>query len=172
MTILKTQRLILRQLKNDDADFILELVNDPDWLHYIGDKNVHNLDDARDYINNGPVASYKQNGFGLYLVSLEENNIKIGICGLIKRDALDHPDVGFAFLPAFRNQGYAKESAAAVLVYGKDTLGIDRILAITATDNEASGKVLENIGLHFEKIIKISDDDPGSRLFVPNRKER
>ena len=167
MIILKTKRLILRQLINDDANFILKLVNDPDWLHYIGDKNVHNLDDACDYINNGPGASYKQNGFGLYLASLKENDSKIGLCGLIKRDVLDHPDVGFAFLPAFRNQGYAKESAAAVLVYGKDTLGIDRILAITATDNETSGRVLEKIGLHFEKIIKISDDDPGSKLFVP-----
>jgi len=147
MTIIDTDRLILRKLTTDDAAFILELVNDPDWLQYIGDKNVHNLDDARGYIDNGPIASYKQNGFGLYMVELKESGIPLGICGLVKRDQLDDPDVGFAFLPAHRNKGYATESAAAVLEHGKKELGLKRILAITSLDNDTSAWVLEKIGL-------------------------
>ncbi|MCG8435966.1 MAG: GNAT family N-acetyltransferase [Gammaproteobacteria bacterium] len=170
MSILETERLTLRELNIDDAAFILELVNDPDWLQYIGDKGVRNLDDARGYILNGPMASYRDHGFGLYMTELKDDGAPIGICGLLKRDNLDDPDVGFAFLPAFRGKGYAYEAAAAVMAYGEKTLGLNRIVAVTSSDNVLSIKLLEKLGLRFEKMIQFSADDPDqSRLFVPGR---
>ena len=172
MIILKTQRLILSKISEDDADFFYKLVNDPDWLRYIGDKHIHDLKDARNYIKNVSMVSYEQYGFGPYLVKLREDQTRIGISGLFQRDYLDHPDVGFAFLPAYRNRGYATESAAAVLNYGYDSLNLTIILAITSRDNDSSARVLEKIGLQFQKIIKTSKDDPGSKLFVHNRNER
>jgi RimJ/RimL family protein N-acetyltransferase len=168
MNILETSRLILCKLSSDDAPFIYDLVNDPDWLRYIGDKNVHNLEDAQNYILNGPMASYQQHGFGLYLTKLKADNIAIGICGLLKRDTLKHVDVGFAFLPAFRGKGYATEAAAAVMQYGRNVLGIERIVAITAPDNDASIRVLEKLGLHYDRMIRLTEDDPESKLFVPD----
>ena len=168
MPIIETERLVLNRLSTDDTGFIYELVNDPDWIKFIGDKNVHSLEDAGGYITEGPVASYQQNGYGLYLVERRADHVPVGICGLIKRDALQDPDVGFAFLPVHRGQGYATESAAAVLAYGRKVLGLERVLAVTAPDNEASIRVLEKIGFRYDKMIQLSDDDPGSRLFVPD----
>src|ERR1700730_8346186 len=130
MILLETDRLILRKLSFDDAEFILELLNEPSFLRFIGDKSVRSLDDAREYILNGPVASYERNGFGLYLVQLKDSREEIGISGLVKRDSLPAADLGFAFLPNYWNKGYAFESAAAVMTYARDTLRLDRILAI------------------------------------------
>ena len=166
MILLETERLILRRLTIDDAEFILRLLNEPSFLHYIGDKGVRNLDDARQYVLNGPVASYKQNGFGLYLVELKENRIPIGISGLVKRDALPDADIGFAFLPASWSKGYAVESAAAVMNYARDVLGLNRILAITTRDNEPSAKLLGKLGLRFDRMIKLSEDAPEVKLFT------
>jgi len=164
--ILETERLILRRLTIDDAEFIFELVNDPSWLRFIGDKGVRNLDDARQYITSGPVASYEQNGFGLYLVVLKEGATPIGMCGLVKRDTLPDADIGFALRPAYWSKGYAVESAAAVMAYAKEQLGLTRILAITSVDNEASGKLLGKIGLEFERMIRLSEDAPEIKLFT------
>ena len=111
---LQTQRLLLRRFTVDDAEFILTLLNEPSFLRYIGDKKVRNLDDARQYILNGPVASYEQNGFGLCLVELRESHTPIGMCGLLKRAELSDPDIGFALLPDFWNKGFAFEAATAV----------------------------------------------------------
>jgi RimJ/RimL family protein N-acetyltransferase len=166
MVILETERLILRQLAPDDSSFILELLNEPSFIRYIGDKGVRNLEDARQYILNGPMESYRVNGFGLYLVRLKTNTTPIGICGILKRDTLPDPDVGFAFLPAFWNQGYAFESAAAVMTHARQRLGLDRILAITSPGNEPSEKLLNKIGLRFERMIKLTADSPEVRLFV------
>ena len=167
MIVLETKRLILRRLATDDAEFVLELLNEPPFLRYIGDKGVRNLDDARRYILNGPVASYERNGFGLYLVELKKNGIPIGISGLVKRDTLPDADIGFAFLPAYWSKGYAFESAAALMTYAKEKLGLNRILAITSPDNEASEKLLGKIGLRFERMIKLSEDDaPEVKLFT------
>ena len=115
MTVLETERLSLRQFTVDDAQFILTLLNEPSFLRYIGDKQVRNLEDARQYILNGPVASYERNGFGLYLVELKESYTPIGMCGFLKREELPDPDIGFAFLPEFWSKGFAFEAAAAVL---------------------------------------------------------
>ncbi|MBL7962195.1 GNAT family N-acetyltransferase, partial [bacterium] len=112
--ILETSRLTIRELNSDDAEFILKLVNTPTWLKFIGDRGVKNLDDAKKYIENGPVKSYADNGFGLYLMELKIGKAPIGMCGLIKRDFLPDPDIGFALMPEFEGKGYGYESASAV----------------------------------------------------------
>ena len=167
MRVLETDRLILCRLSTDDAAFVLELVNDPSWLRYIGDKGVRTLDDARDYLTKGPVASYEQHGFGLYLTKLKDGGAPIGLCGLLKRESLADPDIGFAFLPNYQGQGYAFESASAVLVHGRTVLGLDRIVAVTAPENQASINLLEKLGLSFEKMVRLSEDGPEGMLFAP-----
>ncbi|AZU60229.1 GNAT family N-acetyltransferase [Neobacillus mesonae] len=168
MKILETERLILRLQTNDDADFILELLNDPSWLQYIGDRGIRTLEDARAYILNGPIRMYEQFGFCLYLVERKEDHIPIGICGLIKRDSLEDVDIGFAFLPKYWGNGYAYEAASAVMEYGKDALGLNRIVAITTQDNHASAKLLEKVGLQFERLIQLPNDSEELRLFAFN----
>ncbi len=168
MTIIETKRLVLRRLSPDDAEFIVELLNQPSFLRYIGDKEVRNNTDAVRYIQNGPVASYEQLGFGLYLVELKDTGVPIGMCGLLKRDSLPDVDVGFAFLPSYWSQGYAFESAAAVMTYGRQVLGLRRIVAITSIDNDASIRLLEKLGLRFERLIKLSADQSQVRLFGTN----
>lgn len=168
MTVIETERLLLRKLAADDAEFIVELLNQQSFLRYIGDKEVRTNADAVRYIQNGPVASYERFGFGLYLVELKETGTSIGICGLLKRDSLPDVDVGFAFLPNFWSQGYAFESASAVMTYGREVLGLRRIVAITSLDNDASIRLLEKIGLRFERLIKLSEDQSEVRLFGSN----
>jgi RimJ/RimL family protein N-acetyltransferase len=166
MNILETDRLILRKLSIDDAVFILDLLNQPSFIHYIGDRGVRTLEDANRYILTGAIASYERFGFGLYLTLLKENKVPIGICGLVKRDALKDADIGFAFLPHYWSKGYAFESASAVLAYARNTLGLKRILGITTPENTGSIRVLEKIGLKFEKMVKLSEDDIELKLFV------
>jgi RimJ/RimL family protein N-acetyltransferase len=165
MTILETDRLVLRKLTADDAEFIIDLLNQPSFLRYIGDKGVRNTDDAIRYIETGPQASYARFGFGLYLVELKESGISIGMCGLLKRDSLPDVDIGFAFVPGYWSQGYAFEAAGAVMTYGQEVLGLKRIVAITSLDNTASIRLLEKIGLRFERLIKLGDDHEEVRLF-------
>ena len=166
MKVLETDRLILRRLTVDDGEFILELLNDPSWLRFIGDRGVRTLDDARDYILKSLVAMYERLGFGLYLTELKSEGVPIGICGLIKRDSLEDVDIGFAFLPEFRGQGYAYESASAVMAYGKGSFGLNRIVAITAPDNDGSARLLEKLGFNFERMVKLSDDSAEVSLFA------
>jgi len=167
MVILETERLTLRKIILTDAPFIFKLVNDPSWLKYIGDRGVKTLHDARRYIKNGPLAMYRQYGFGLYLVVLKTTKIPIGICGIIKRESLIDPDIGFAFLPQYTGLGYATESGKAVMEYGKNTLGLRRILAITSPDNHASINVVEKLGLKYKKLINLSNDNSQCKLFAP-----
>lgn len=165
MTVLETERLVLRRITAADAEFIIELLNQPSFLRFIGDKGVRNKEDSVRYIETGPQASYERFGFGLYLVELKETSVPIGMCGLLKRDTLPDVDVGFAFLPDFWSQGYAFESAAAVINYGRETLKLRRIVAITSLDNDASIRLLEKIGLRFEGLIKLAEDQAEVRLF-------
>jgi RimJ/RimL family protein N-acetyltransferase len=167
MKTVETERLTLRRMNVEDARFIFELVNEAAFLRNIGDKGVRTLEDARNYILNGPVASYAKFGFGLYVVELRETGEAIGICGLLKRDSLADVDIGFAFLERFWRKGFAYESAAAVMEYGRNALGLKRIVAITAPDNEGSMRVLEKVGLRFEKMIRMPGSDEDTRLFVP-----
>ena len=166
MKVLETDRLLLRWLNVADAPFIVELLNDPSFIRFIGDKGVRDVEGARNYILNGPVASYQKFGFGLNAVELKNANVLIGICGVLQRDTLPHPDIGFAFLPAYRNKGYAYEASAAVLEHARKNLGIERVLAITTPDNDASAKLLAKLGLRLDKLIKLSPDADDVKLFT------
>ena len=153
--VAETRRLRLRALTADDADFIRELVNDPDWIRNIGDKGVRTQDDARRYLENGPIAMYARVGFGLFAVESKASGECIGICGLIKRDGFDDVDLGFAFLPRFRRAGYALEASSAVIADGKARFGLRRIVAIVSPGNEASIGLLGKLGFRFERIIAL-----------------
>ena len=166
MTIVETRRLALRRMTGDDAAFIFELVNDPSWLQYIGDKGVRTLADARRYIENGPVAMYERVGFGLYVTQLKESGTPIGICGPIKRDTLADVDLGFALLPRFRGCGYAVEAAAAVIGHAESDLGLLRIVAITSPGNDRSIKLLLRLGLRFERALEHAGGDGETLLFA------
>jgi len=153
-TVLTSERLALRPFDEGDADFILELVNDPEWLRNIGDKQVQSLDDARRYLRDGPMAMQARHGHGLCCVERRSDGRPIGMCGLIRRDTLDDVDLGFAFLPRGRGQGHAREAAAVMLAHGFGRLALKRIVAITDLDNTASVRVLEAVGMRFERILE------------------
>ena len=165
--ILETPRLSLRHVDERDAPFILELVNDPDWIRFIGDRNIRDLDAARRYIAEGPVAMYRDFGFGLYLGELKATATPIGLCGLVRRDGLDDVDIGFALLARFRGQGYAREAARAVMDHALGTLGLPRVVAITSPDNTASQRILEGLGLHFERMVALRPGEPEIMLYSP-----
>lgn len=167
MIVRETQRLRLRYLTLHDAAFILELLNDPDFIRNIGDRRVRTLEDARRYIQSSPVTGYAKAGFGLYLVELKESATPIGVCGLLKRDYLEDVDVGFALHEGFRRQGYAFEAAEAVMCHGREVLGLSRIVAITSPDNDASIKLLRRLGLRFERRLNAPDVERETSLFTP-----
>jgi len=161
-----TERLLLRWLNAGDAAFVFDLLNDPSWIRYIGDKGVKTLEDAQLYIQNGPLKMYRRLGFGLYLVQLEETGEPIGICGLIKREALEDVDLGFAFLPKFWGNGYALESAAAVMAYGRRTFGLSRIVAVLSRDNGRSCKLLTKLGFRFERKVRLEANGEELELYA------
>jgi RimJ/RimL family protein N-acetyltransferase len=163
--VLETERLSLRRLTVDDAEFMLDLLNQPSFLHFIGDRGVRSVEDAREYVRTGPMASYERFGFGMYLTALKEGGTPIGVCGLVKRDTLDDVDIGYAFLPDFWSKGYAFESAAAVLEQARTVLGLRRIVAIVSPDNQGSIRVLEKLGLRFERLARLSPESPEVQLF-------
>ena len=163
--ILETERLTLCEFSTDDAPFVVELMNDESYLRFIGDRGIKTVDDARNYLLNGPIKSYQQFGFGLFLVKLKESDIPVGTCGLIKRPELDDVDVGYAFLAEFRGKGYATEAGRAVIDYARTGAGLKRVVAITVPDNYASIKVVEKLGLSFEKTIIWPDSDEEINLF-------
>lgn len=165
MIVLETERLVLRRLEPADAPFILELVNDPDWLTYIGDRGIRTLDDACNYIQGGPMAMYEQRGHGLYLVERKADGVPMGMCGLLKRDSLDDVDLGFALLPAYRGAGYVTEAARATLADGHGRLGLRCIVAIVSPGNAASARVLERVGMRFERAIDAPEDGHALHLY-------
>jgi RimJ/RimL family protein N-acetyltransferase len=153
--ILETERLKLREFTLADKLFIIELVNSPGWIKFIGDRDIKTEEQAATYLENGPINSYNNYGFGLSLVELKDSLQPIGMCGLLKRAGLDHPDIGFAFLPEFTGKGYAYEMVAATLLYAKNVLNHKLILAITLPENKSSIKLLEKIGMTFSKPIRL-----------------
>jgi [ribosomal protein S5]-alanine N-acetyltransferase len=157
---IETERLLLRELNADDAPFILGLLNEPSFLQYIGDKGVRTVADAREYIAEGPVASYAAHGHGLYHVALKETLEPIGMCGILRRPTLDSPDIGFAYLPAYWGRGYALEAAHAVLEHARDALGVTDVVAIASMDNAPSAKLLNKLGLSFTRVIESADGSP------------
>jgi ribosomal-protein-alanine N-acetyltransferase len=159
MIVMETDRLILRWFAADDAPFILTLLNEPGWIRFIGDRGVDSIETAAAYIETKLIASYRQHGFGLYAMQLKEAETTIGMCGLVKRDGLDDVDIGFALLAAYEGRGYAKEAANATLNYARDTHKLHRLVAITNEDNISSIKLLEHIGMAFEKTIMLPGDN-------------
>ena len=155
--VLDTERLTLRRLCGDDAPFIVALLNDPSFIKNIGDRNVRTLDDARAYIANGPMEMYQRFGFGLFLVAPKETGTPIGICGLLKRDALNDIDIGFAFLPAYWSRGYAIESAMGVKAWATAELGVKRLVAIVLPGNTPSIRLIEKMGLRAETTVRLTD---------------
>ncbi len=152
--ILETARLKLREFELEDAEFIVELLNSPGWLKYIGDKNIRSSEEARKYLKNGPLKSYQETDLGFWMVELKENKVPIGLCGLIKRKTLDDVDIGFALLPNFAGKSYGFEIAQATLDHAKNELGLKRIVAITLENNIASIELLKKIGLKYEKMVE------------------
>lgn len=163
--VLSTDRLILREFTDADAPFVLELLNEPSFIRNIGDRKVRTLEDATAYIRKGPVASYAQHGFGLWLVELKDGHVPIGMCGLLKRDVLEDVDIGFAYLPAFQSRGYGFEAAKAVLDHAHDVFRLPRVVAIVNADNEPSARLLEKLGMAFEGMVQPFVDQPPLRLF-------
>lgn len=163
---LLTQRLRLRPLDEGDAAFILELLNDPDFIRQIADRGVRDVESAREYLRKGPLASYAQHGHGLLLVETRESADPIGICGLVRRAGLEHPDLGYALLPAARGCGYASEAGAAVLAHARDGLGVERVLAIVNPANLRSITVLERLGFEARGTISLPGDSQPLGLYA------
>ena len=155
----RTTRLRLREFVDADAPFIVDLLNDAAFLQFIGDRHVRTRDDAEAYIRNGPKAMYASHGFGLLHVALRDSDIPIGMCGILKRDALEHPDIGFAFLPAFRRQGYAREAVEAVVARAWEVHGLERLAAIVDPANAASLALLARMGFTVERAITMPGGD-------------
>lgn len=163
--VIETERLTLRKFTLDDAVFMLELLNTPAWLRFIGDKNVRTIEEAEQYLLNGNIRSYREYGFGFYVVVIKETQELIGICGIVKREGLDDIDIGFGFLPQFIGKGYGYEAASATLDYAINDLKIKRIVAIVNPENAGSIALIKKIGLQFEKMIQLSSKDIELMLF-------
>lgn len=156
MTMLETERLVLRRLTEADAAFILELVNEPGWLRFIGNRRVHTLEDARAYVQR---AAGSTPGYGFQLVARKADDQPLGICGLIKRPVLEDADLGFAFLSQHAGQGYAREAATGVLTFARDVLGLSRVVAVTMADNDRSIKLLEGLGMRHEGMVTLTEGE-------------
>lgn len=165
MQILKTDRLRLRWFSEADAPFIRRLLNEPSWIHNIGDRQIHSDDDATEYIRTRLVNNYWRHGFGFWAVERATDGTLIGMCGLTQRDSLPEPDIGYALLPGYWGQGYAREAAAACLRYAREVLGLHAVLAITAPHNQASMRLLGAIGLQPGVPPLLSGDEGDSCLF-------
>jgi RimJ/RimL family protein N-acetyltransferase len=164
-----TPRLTLRRLQDTDAAFVLELLNQPSFIQFIGDRNVRTLDAARDYIDNNPLRSYAAHGYGLLLTQLKTDTTPIGMCGLVKREYFPDPDIGFAFLPAYWSQGFALEAATAVIDRAFATQAMHRILAIVQPDNAASIKLLGKLGFTGGRFFKSATTEPELLLLARHR---
>ena len=164
--IIETERLAIRRLTLDDAGFIRELLNDPDFLTFIGDRGVRTVDDAVAYLKNGPLEMYERLGFGLWCVELGGTQTPMGICGLLKREWLDDVDIGFAFLPDFRGKGYAFEASRAVIAHAIGALGIQRLSAIVSPANARSQLLLGQLGMRFLTLVRAPNADHDVQLFT------
>ncbi|MBC5992637.1 GNAT family N-acetyltransferase [Pontibacter cellulosilyticus] len=163
--ILQTERLNLRPFTHTDTKFIIELVNSPGWLQFIGDRNIKTEQQAKTYLENGPLKSYKDNGYGLWLVERKQDNTPIGMCGIINRDYLHAPDIGFAFLPDCCGQGYAHEIASATITFAHHNLNLPKLLAITLPNNTKSIRLLEKLGMQYTETISLPNSLEKLQLF-------
>jgi RimJ/RimL family protein N-acetyltransferase len=171
MSVIETARLSLREISTGDDAFIFALMNDSSYLQYIGDRGIRTLENARTYIQEKFVRGYARFGHGLYLVELKSSQVSVGICGLVKRDGLEHPDIGFAFLPEHRSRGFAFEAARAALDFGFGSLAMKTVLGITSADNRASIRLLEKLGLRYQRMIRVPPNARDSMLFSTEREK-
>lgn len=165
MPVAQTSRLVLDEFSEADTPFILELLNTPGWLRFIGDRNVHDTDGANQYLENGPRKSYRDNGFGLWKVSSSATGAPIGMCGLLKRPELEHPDIGFAFLPEHAGKGFAFEAASEVLKLARDKYHLTTLFAIVQPDNTRSIALLRKHNFHFVRTITVQPKQEKLELY-------
>jgi RimJ/RimL family protein N-acetyltransferase len=170
MNVLETDRLVLRWLAAPDAAFMLGLLNAPSFVRFVGDRGVRTVADAEAYIRDGPGRSYEAHGFGLYLVEEKGGRVPVGVCGLLKRESLDDVDVGFALLPEFESRGYAYEAAQATLDYGRDVLGLSRIVAIVDPENTASVRLLTKLGMEYERAVRLPGADSDVDVYATDER--
>ena len=165
MNVIETERLNLREMSAADAGVVLEILNDPGFIRFVGDRGVRTTEDAARYIDERFVESYRQHGFGLWLVEAKDEGVPVGICGLLKRKELNVVEVGYAFLPLFRSRGYAFEAASAALWHARDVLGLPRLYAVVNPDNAVSIRVLEKLGMRFERAVRLLSEESDIKLF-------
>lgn len=165
-----TSRLCIREFSESDAEFILKLLNEKEFIHYIGDKKVRDIPQAIEYLNSGPIKSYHTHGYGLGAICLKESNKAIGMCGLLKRDSdpeiFDEVEIGYALFKEYCGNGYAIEAVEAVLKQAQNEFQLTQIAAITSSDNERSQKLLRKAGFTFYNKIKIFKDESIVDVFM------
>jgi len=167
MTVVETERLVLRRFTPDDAEFILRLLNEPSFIANIADRGVRTVEQAAAYLADAPIRMYAEHGHGLYLVALKEDGMRpIGMCGLLRRDQFPDVDLGYAFLPEFWSRGYAGEAARAMLEHAKRDLGLDRLIALVAPHNAGSIRLLEKLGFEFSHNVRMKPDAPETAIYV------
>ena len=155
MKVCETERLIIQHFELSDTEYVIKQLNDKSFIQFIADKKVRSVADAENYLKNGPLASYQEFGFGLNIVLLKDSGIPIGMCGLVKREELKHPDLGFAFLPEFRGKGYALEASNSVLNDAVHSLSLEVVMAVTLPDNKASNALLVRLGFTLNGVIEL-----------------
>jgi ribosomal-protein-alanine N-acetyltransferase len=166
LSVIETERLSLREMSEADAGFMLEVLNDPGFVRFVGDRGVRTLEGAARYIDERFVVSYRQNGFGLWLAETKDGKAPAGICGLLQRGMpVPGVEIGYAFLPPFRSRGYAYEASAAVTAYAREVLDLPRLYAVVNPDNAVSIRVLEKLGMKFERAVRLSAEEPEVSLF-------
>jgi RimJ/RimL family protein N-acetyltransferase len=156
---------VLRRITLDDVGLMLAVWNDPAFVRYVGDRGIRTVEEAQAALIQGAFKLYEEHGYGPYCMSLKEDNTQVGICGLFRRDNLDHPDIGFAVLPEYRGEGFVGEAAQAVVTHARDDLGIDILTAIVSPDNMASICLIEKLGLKFERGITMPGEDDEISLY-------
>ncbi len=165
--ILETERLLLREIDPQaDAEFMLELMNEPAFIANVADRGLRTIGDATDFINKKILPSYAGHGFGFYVVELKETGVPVGISGLVKRETMEDVDIGFSTLERYWGRGYAFEAASALMEHGRKVHGLPRIVGATALHNDASAKLLEKLGLRYERMVRLPGYDDDSRLFT------
>ena len=166
MRVLETDRLALRKITRADAPFILEMLNDPAFLQFVGDRKVRTIEDAERYIERGPTATYETLGFGYYIVELKHDAIPVGMCGLRTREGLDDVDLGYAFLAAHRGRWYGEEAAGGLLKFAREVIGLPRVSAICSPGNVASIRVLQKIGFRYQNDIRLPGETEDVSYFT------
>lgn len=169
MTILQTPRTIVRQATLDDAAFVIELLNEPGWIRFIGDRDIHDLDAARAYIHERLLSSYAKHGFGSYVTCEKSTNTPIGLIGFVKRDTLDAPDIGYAVCQAHQGKGYAFEVCQALVQHGWEHLGFDKLYGYCLPDNVVSVNLLEKLGMTYLRDEDVNQSDEMCRLYRATR---